>query len=315
VILIFDGLDEILDVEPRREIVTFIEQFADVYAACPVLVTSRFVGYQDAPMSDEFAIFGLTRFDTNEIETFAQRLIKQVGRLKVQEAKAKASQFIRQTDTVGQDLRENPLMLGLMVYIFMYRGDVPSNRPEIYKECATLMFEKWDQRRDIFVEIPTDFDLLDVFAYLASEIFGSAETEDGVSGEWLITTLRNFFEKWYLERPRAVKVARSLVTFITGRAWVMCEIGPKVFKFTHRTFLEYFFARYLISTSESVSDLIKSKLFDRVVYSQWDVIVHLALHAVVFRDVGKMNQAADTLLTISRSVTMPPQEELAFIRL
>ena len=112
VILIFDGLDEILDVEPRREIVTFIERFADVYAACPVLVTSRFVGYQDAPLSDEFAIFGLTRFDTNEIETFAQRLIKQVGGLKVPEAKIKASQFIRQTDTVGQDLRENPLMLG-----------------------------------------------------------------------------------------------------------------------------------------------------------------------------------------------------------
>ena len=102
------------------------------------------------------------------------------------------------------------------------------------------MFEKWDQRRDIFVDIPTDFDLLDVFAYLASEIFGSAETEDGVSREWLITTLRSFFERWYLERPKAIKVARSLVDFVTGRAWVMCEIGPNVFKFTHRTFLEYF---------------------------------------------------------------------------
>jgi hypothetical protein len=312
VVLIFDGLDEILDVEPRREIVTFIEQFGDVYAACPVLVTSRFVGSQDAPMSEDFSIFTLTRFDRSEIETFTQRLMKQVGRLKLSEAKTKASQFIR-PDSVGHDLRENPLMLGLMVYIFMYRGDVPSNRPEIYKECATLMFERWDQRRDIFVEIPTDFELLDVFAYLANEIFGSAETEDGVSREWLTDALRRFFEQWYLEKPKAVKVARSLVTFITGRAWVMCEIGPKVFKFTHRTFLEYFFARYLISASESVADLIKSKLLDKMIRSQWDVIVHLALHAVVFRDVGKMNQAADTLLGILRSVTLPPRQELAYI--
>jgi hypothetical protein len=311
--LIFDGLDEILNVEPRREIVTFIEQFADVYAACPVLVTSRFVGYRDAPMSDEFSLFALTRFDTAEIETFAQRMIEQVGALKLTEAKTKASSFIRQTDTVGQDLRENPLMLGLMVYIFMYRGDVPSNRPEIYKECATLMFEKWDQRRDIIFEIPTDFDLLDVFAYLASQIFGSAETEDGVSRDWLIAALRAFFEQWYLEKPKALKVARSLVTFITGRAWVMCEVGPKVFKFTHRTFLEYFFARHLISTSESVTDLIKTKLLDRLIRSEWDVIVHLALHTVVFRDVGKMNQAADTLLSILKSVTLPPPQELAFI--
>jgi len=174
------------------------------------------------PLLDLFAIFGLTRFDTNEIETFAQRLIKQVGGLKVPEAKIKASQFIRQTDTVGQDLRENPLMLGLMVYIFMYRGDVPSNRPEIYKECATLMFEKWDQRRDIFVDIPTDFDLLDVFAYLASEIFGSAETEDGVSREWLIATLRSFFERWYLERPKALKPDLDSRTGFRRAEWQKC---------------------------------------------------------------------------------------------
>jgi hypothetical protein len=313
VILIFDGLDEILNVEPRREIVTFIEQFSDVYAACSVLITSRFVGYRDAPMSDDFSLFALTRFDTAEIETFAQRMIKQVGGLKLPEARTKASNFIRQTDNVGQDLRQNPLMLGLMVYIFMYRGDVPSNRPEIYKECATLMFGKWDQRRDIIFEIPTDFDLLDVFAYLASQIFGSAETEDGVSRDWLIAALRTFFEQWYLEKPKAMKVARSLVSFITGRAWVMCEVGPKVFKFTHRTFLEYFFARYLVSTSESVTELVKAKLLDRIIRSEWDVITHLALHTVVFRDVGKMNQAADTLLAVLNSVTLPPEQELAFI--
>ena len=170
-----------------------------------------------------------------------------------------------------------------------------------------------DQRRDIIFEIPTDFDLLDVFSYLASQIFGSAETEDGVTRDWLIAALRTFFESWYLERPKALKVARSLVTFITGRAWVMCEVGPKVFKFTHRTFLEYFFARHLVSTSESVTELIKAKLLDRLIRSEWDVIVHLALHTVVFRDVGKMNQAADCLLSILKSVTLPPEQELALI--
>jgi hypothetical protein len=312
-VLIFDGLDEILDVEPRREIVTFIEQFAGVYAGCPILVTSRSVGYRDAPMSAEFEIYDLARLDTAEVQIFAQNLIKQVGRLKTAEAKEKSLAFKRQTDSIAQDLRENPLMLGLMVYIYMYRGDVPSNRPEIYKECATLMFEKWDQRRDIIFEIPTDFDLLDVFAFLASRIFGSAETEDGVPKDWLTTSLRIFFEQWYLEKPKAIKVARSLVDFLTGRAWVMCEIGPNVFKFTHRTFLEYFFARHLISTSESVSELIKGKLFDHIIRSKWDVIVHLALHSAVFRDVGKMNQAADTIIGIMRSVTLPANEELAFI--
>lgn len=83
------------------------------------------------------------------------------------------------------------------------------------------MFEKWDQRRDIIFKIPTDFDLLDLFSFLASKIFGSAETEDGVSREWLISELRLFFENWYLEKAKALQAARSLVEFITGRAWVM----------------------------------------------------------------------------------------------
>src|SRR5439155_8392285 len=125
-------------------------------------------------------------------------LLKSLSKLsrgiKASAAKLKADKFLAQTNSLGDDLRENPLMLGLMVYLFIYRGDVPSNKPEIYKECATLMFEKWDQRRDIIFKIPVDFDLLDLFSYLASKIFGSADTEDGVSREWLVAQLRAFFE-------------------------------------------------------------------------------------------------------------------------
>jgi predicted NACHT family NTPase len=45
--LIFDGLDEILDIDSRRFIVNRVESFVAVYAACPSLVTSRIVGYRE----------------------------------------------------------------------------------------------------------------------------------------------------------------------------------------------------------------------------------------------------------------------------
>lgn len=53
-VIIFDGLDEVLELGARRNIVGYIEQFSEIYAACPVLVTSRLVGYRDAPLSDDF---------------------------------------------------------------------------------------------------------------------------------------------------------------------------------------------------------------------------------------------------------------------
>jgi hypothetical protein len=290
-----------------------IEQFTNKYAACPTIITSRFVGYWDAPLSDDFSVYHLAAFNDDEVAAFAYKFIKVIELLKRPEAHSKARRFLDQTTHVGKDLRENPLMLGLMVYLFVYRGDVPSNRPEIYKECATLMFEKWDQRRDIIFKIPTDFDLLDLFSFLASKIFGSPETEDGVSREWLISELRLFFENWYLEKAKALQAARSLVEFITGRAWVMYDVGPNVFKFTHRTFLEYFFARHLISTSDSINTLIRFHLFPKVSNSQWEVIGHLALQTAVFRDAGKMLQAADAVVSILKDEFRDSKARLTFL--
>lgn len=297
-LVIFDGLDEILEVDRRRLTVGLIEQFTNTYAACPVVVTSRFVGYWDAPVSDDFGVYHLAAFNNDEVSTFAYKLIKIIESLKKGEAEEKAKRFLMQTNNIASDLRENPLMLGLMVYLFIYRGDVPANRPEIYKECATLMFEKWDQRRSIIFQIPIDFDLLDLFSFLASKIFGSADTEDGVSREWLTGQLRIFFEGWYLDKAKATLAAKSLVEFITGRAWVMYDVGPNVFKFTHRTFLEYFFARHLLSSSDSINTLIRTYLLTKIMNSEWDVVAHLALQTAVFRDAGKMSQAADTLQAI-----------------
>ena len=93
-------------------------------------------------MSDDYLPMALARFNLEEVEQFASRLIRAVRQnSSKEEISAQASVFLDQTKNIGDDLRENPLMLGLMVYLFVYKGEVPAYRPEIYKECATLMFE------------------------------------------------------------------------------------------------------------------------------------------------------------------------------
>lgn len=193
-------------------------------------------------------------------------------------------------------------MLGLMLYIFIFKGDVPSNRPEIYKECSMLMFEKWDQRRGIVFAFPQDFDLLDLFGFLASRIFGDAEAEEGVSTEWLTREVRKFFSEWYSDKTRSEEAARTLVDFIAGRAWVMCEVGPNTFKFTHRTFLEYFFARRIEEEAGSVMNLIQNNLYQKIVDAEWDVVNHLALQTSTFRSSPKSLQAIHALISPSIEV-------------
>lgn len=49
-LVIFDGLDELLDTSVRREISDDVESFCNLYPETPVIVTSREVGYAEAPL-------------------------------------------------------------------------------------------------------------------------------------------------------------------------------------------------------------------------------------------------------------------------
>src|SRR3546814_5463137 len=53
-----------------------------------------------------------------------------------EEANKNTDVFIQQTERNASDLRRNPLLLGLMAWLFSARGNVPENLPEIYSECA-----------------------------------------------------------------------------------------------------------------------------------------------------------------------------------
>ena len=56
--------------------------------------------------------------------------------------KHRAEEFLSaQTSTNAQDLRQNPLLLGLMAWLFYMKGDLLMNRPEIYREFAILIFQ------------------------------------------------------------------------------------------------------------------------------------------------------------------------------
>jgi hypothetical protein len=296
-VVLFDGLDEVLSVKSRREFVEFIEQFADTFPSASIMVTSRFVGYMDAPLNPQYECLSLAEFGPDQIADYSRKSLAVIKGVKESSVERDVKSFLDQTSRNASDLRVNPLMLALMVWLFAIKGDVPANRPEIYKECATLMFEKWDQNRGILFGIPSDFELIDLFGFIANEIFGKAELEEGVSKEWLFKKLKSYFSHWYEEKAKGVEVSKSLVEFLVGRAWVLSEVGQDVFKFTHRTFLEYFYARYANAQLDAVVDLI-SKLRPRIIQGEMDVVNHLSLQMFTFREPRKMNQAVSVLTNL-----------------
>jgi hypothetical protein len=293
-LLAFDGLDEILDTSKRVELVDRVTAFCNKYPLCPVIVTSRLVGYDDAPLPDEYEELVLKKFDDPEILDYVTKFMKVVADAKAAESKALAEKFLDQTAANAADLRRNPLMLGLMAWLFMASGDVPSNRPEIYKECSILMFERWDQRRGIMADENTDFDRAQLLIDLASRIYGNADLAGGVSKGWLETALKEQFESIYENRAKAFRATKKFVEFITGRAWVMTEIGDDIYTFTHQTFMEYYFALFLSDHFDSVAALLRS-LRRRIVAYEWNEVTHLALQIKTFRSMKKQEEAIDLL--------------------
>ena len=270
-----DGLDEILVTAQRREFVDLVVSFSNQFPLCPVLVTSRLVGYDEAPLPNDFEQLLLEKFDDEEVLRYAGKFMKVVAQKNETDAELFAQRFISQTEINANDLRRNPLMLGLMLWIFHSRGDVPSNWPEIYRECAVLMFERWDPDRNIRAEIPKDFDRLQLFTQLASKVFPLPELSAGVDAQWLEREVKSYFEELYQDKAKAFEAAKSVVKFITGRAWVMSEKGDGVYAFTHQTFLEYFFARHIDDICDTVENVFDT-MREKIIGGEWDVVAHLS---------------------------------------
>ena len=162
-----------------------------------------------------------------------------------------------------------------------------------------LMFERWDQNRNIRADIPAGFNMLHLFGEVASKIYGDPQLEEGVSERWLNDTNRVYFSKVFEDRAKAYDAAKKVTKFVTGRSWVMSEFGTDAYKFTHRTFMEFFFARNLVEQHETIADLL-AVLVPRVVEQQWDVISHLAVQMKTFRNQTGTSQAVSLLTELAK---------------
>jgi hypothetical protein len=297
VFVIFDGLDELLDSSYRQEVTTNVEAFCKLYPAVPVLVTSREVGYEQAPLNDKtFSLFRLAPFDEEQVKEYATKWFARDEDYSPDQKVQKASAFYADSAFVP-DLRSNPLMLGLMCNLYRAEGYIPRNRPEVYGKCSIMLFERWDKSRDIVVPLPFEEHIRPAMQDLAFWIYSNDELQGGVSESRLIERTADYLCKWVFDDTfKATMAASDFIRFCTGRAWVFTDTGTtregeRLFQFTHRTFLEYFTASYLVSIHPTPG-LLMEALTMRISKGEWDVVAQLSFQI----QAKQVHDAADELL-------------------
>jgi GTPase SAR1 family protein len=253
VTLVFDGIDEIVDLAYRRQVVDRVESLALRYPLSPILVTSRRIGYHTAPFDPKlFDVLDLVEFTEAQVAEYVDRWFKKSAR-----SESDRDGFLRESTSL-EDIRTNPLMLSLLCILYKARGYIPRNRREIYRECADLLFYRWDSMRKI--EQPLDHrryghHLMQDLAHFFSR---HEEAQAGIEEKQVRGLIATFFiDTAGVERYEATNRAAEFLDFCSNRAWLLTvkgvnDRGERLFGFTHRTFMEFYTAEAIVRNADSL---------------------------------------------------------------
>ena len=299
--VIFDGLDEIADLEERRSAAAAIESFCRRYPLARIIVTAREVGYLTAPLdTDIFAAYVLPEFDFAQVRSYASRWFELVATPDGVPPEDRTASLLQDSKHVA-DLRANPLMLSLLCLLYVYDGWIPENRLQVYEECAVLLFDRWDKIRNVGGRRRGTRQVWYLFQELAYWFLFEKGAEQATA-----SALRKVIEK-FLGRNRGTGAlattsaeASDFLDFCAGRAWLLVrggtnERGERTYDFTHRTFMEYFAACHITRHCESVNDLV-AKVVNVVHEGSSDVVAQMALQQYDLRVADGLDKAIEQML-------------------
>ncbi|HVT00512.1 MAG TPA: NACHT domain-containing protein [Solirubrobacterales bacterium] len=279
--VIFDGLDELLETRHRQQVRDDVESFHRRFPTARLLVTSRKVGYEQAPLDETvFDVVHLSEFTDEQVESYAHKWFQLEEDLSARERHDKAEAFIEESRAVP-DLRTNPLLLALMCNFYLGQNYLPRHLPEVYETCAKMLFETWDRSRGIVAVLPIAEHIRPAMRFLALWIYEHESLQSGASERQLVDRAVEFLLKFrFDDEYEARNAAEAFIDFCAGRAWVFTDTGTtadgeKLFQFTHRTFLEYFAADHLVATAETTAEL-SERLAPRITKREWWVVAQVA---------------------------------------
>jgi hypothetical protein len=282
-LVVFDGLDELLDTSLRQDVRNEVESFCRRYPSAPVLVTSRRVGYHQAPLDEDvFDTVELRDFDEERVERYAAQWFDlRLADEPSDDRRAHTQRFISDSSVAGE-LRNNPLLLALLASLHRGPGSIPKNLPDVYDSCASLLFSTWDKHRGINAVLPFAEHVRPALRELAWWLFTTPSLSGGVTRPQAVAQTAAYLgQRRFGDPDRARAAAEDFVDFCRGRAWVFTDqgstaAGEDLFGFTHRTFLEFFAAEHLAFRKQSAEDLV-AELVPHIAKEQWDVVALIAL--------------------------------------
>jgi hypothetical protein len=317
-LILLDGLDEVSDLEMRRQIQHEIKQFITIANSVinekkyfnRLLVTSRVAGYDQSafPAYPHYTIAELT---LEQIEDFLPRWCRAIVRLDPafslhnqneqmtlfeQEVKRRTEELratIRKR-TELQTLVENPLLLTLLALMQQNQIEVPRQRVDLYRIFTQALLERRSDSTGtpLIPESQAILRLGPIAVHMQETSNGFLLTNEVMAS--LLTTIG--LEK---EHADVRQEAEAFLYKIRVHVGIFLLRAGDCYAFLHRTFQEYFVARFLLHTMELDTGKLLSYV-DRVCqdYAIWHEPFLLAVAYASSKNIPLANKMMSTLLSV-----------------
>lgn len=269
-VLLFDGLDEVLNEDEHVAAARMVETTAAVFPKCRVLVNSRLAGWRNL-LGSQFVRFVIRDLSKKEISG----LVRQWYLAVIGEQLRSASIENKETDHLNaarrialeqsekmlavlnvsprlMQIASTPLILSLMCLVFYTRQDLPRKRARLYEECIEILLEEWDRREKQmrFSGMPSLEQKIILLERIAVHLFENSVSE--LTREEMERVLAACLNELDIDlKPH------ELVRFIEERSGIISEKALSVFGFTHLTFQEFFAAAGLSRLENGILRLLE----------------------------------------------------------
>lgn len=282
-LVLFDGLDEVANLNLRPIVVQAVEDFVQKYGRQPVsrfLVTCRtYSYYHDSKWQlTGWATHELALLDNEKIEYFVNAWHDEHIRIEPARKPDLERKRVRLLASLQPDDRRRlyeiapyPIILTMMAVVHTHYGDLPDTRAEVYERCVDLLLVRWElerpvagqsqntQKRTIIDELGISRVVLDralwEIAFRAHE--GREAEKENKRGPALVTedlltgVLNAHFQdltkvQTFLDYCQSSNGLLMLQGSVIPAGAPAGSLPRRVYAFPHLTFEEYLAARYLI---------------------------------------------------------------------
>jgi HEAT repeat protein len=243
-VVMFDGLDEILDPDQRLSTIDEIREFASDHRTARVIVTTRAIGYADSQNPERFRFFRqftLQQFDKKQINEFIHNWYS--AAIPPRQDIVPRLQRLLETTPALRRFAANPLLLTLIAELNT-DGTFPLTRITLYRSAVRLLVRDWDVARHLrTIEVISADDKLAILQKVALEMLQRGTARNVIARKDLISIVSRALEG--LRVPNLSVATDRLIEQLAERNFIILPVGDAQYSFLHSTLADYFSASEL----------------------------------------------------------------------